>query len=549
MQPEDVIDRGPAATPRPGAGPGTVGPRLRQFWWLPALAVLLPLAFVLFTGHAWEDFFITLRSSRNLVEGNGLVFQPGERLHTFTSPLGVLIPAAGLWLADGSAEGALWFLRVVGFCALAAGLVLLWRRLLTLGIGALGRFVCCGLILADAKLTDFAINGMETALLVFFALWFWSELAAPAGPRLRTLGLAAAGLMWTRPDAFILGCAIALPHLLLRARDGSEPAIAWARLVRAALLAAALYLPWFLWAWWYYGSPVPHTIIAKAAFTPPVSWRDLLLLPFQTLTGQSMLVDLFLPTYWVFGGWPPLLVRLAQVLTAVVAFAWLVPGWAIAGRRASLALFIGMFYLCAIILFPWYLPPWSVLAAIVLGLALDAPAGRWPRLRPALRILGAVIVGVQVGIWLATAWQMRIQQEAVETGVRRQIGELLAREARPHDTVFMEPLGYIGYFSRMKTLDFPGLSSPEVVAAVRRGATSYSALITELKPDWVVLRPVEAQRADILRHRVLDDYILIKSWDARPRLNAVAYLPGRPWNEFEASFQLYRRRAPAEAAP
>src|SRR5690349_11265175 len=58
-------------------------PRVK--WLVVLLAFLLPLAFAGFTGHAWEDYFITLRSSRNLVEGHGLVFNPGERVHTFTS--------------------------------------------------------------------------------------------------------------------------------------------------------------------------------------------------------------------------------------------------------------------------------------------------------------------------------------------------------------------------------------------------------------------------------------------------------------------------------
>ena len=518
-----------------------MGPR-RNEWWLAGLACALPLFFAAFTQHAWEDFFITLRSSRNLVEGNGLVFQPGERLHTFTSPLGVLVPALGLWISGGSATGALWFLRLVSAVMLAAGMILLWRRTASLGLGSLGRFVVFGLILADAKMTDFSINGMETALLVFFGIWLWTELAAPAGPRALPLGLAAAGLMWTRPDALILGVCMGLPFLLLRPKNAVTPGIKWPVLGRALLIGAALYLPWFVWAWSYYGTPVPHTIIAKAAYTPPVGARDYLLLPLQTLLGRSMLVDLFLPSYWVFGGWPRFLVVLAQILTAVVAFAWMIPGWALAGRRASLAVFLGMFYLCSIILFPWYVPPWSLLGAITLAFGAEALASRWPRALPAVRIACALVVVAQVGMWQATAWQMRVQQAVVETGMRRQIGEWLERNARPGETVFLEPLGYIGYYSRLKTLDFPGLSSAEVVAAVRSGAKSYAALIEKLQPDWVVLRPVEAAREDFKRRPVLNDYELVKSWDVLPQLEAVTYLPGRPWNEFEARFLLYRRK-------
>lgn len=54
----------------------------------------LCLGWAAVTSHVWEDFWITFRSSKNLAAGHGLVFNPGDRLHTFTSPLGVLLPAA-----------------------------------------------------------------------------------------------------------------------------------------------------------------------------------------------------------------------------------------------------------------------------------------------------------------------------------------------------------------------------------------------------------------------------------------------------------------------
>jgi hypothetical protein len=42
-----------------------------------------------------DDDFIVYRYARNLVEGHGLVFQPGERIEGYSAPLWVLIEAAG----------------------------------------------------------------------------------------------------------------------------------------------------------------------------------------------------------------------------------------------------------------------------------------------------------------------------------------------------------------------------------------------------------------------------------------------------------------------
>ena len=48
----------------------------RAFWSIVTTAFVLPLAFAWITGHVWEDYYITLRSSRNLVEGHGQIDLP-----------------------------------------------------------------------------------------------------------------------------------------------------------------------------------------------------------------------------------------------------------------------------------------------------------------------------------------------------------------------------------------------------------------------------------------------------------------------------------------
>src|SRR5437868_3644445 len=77
-------------------------------------AALVPLAYAWYTNHIWEDFFITFRHSQNLCEGHGLVYQPGERVHGFTSPLGTLVPAfCHTFTGQVSYLRALWLFRVL----------------------------------------------------------------------------------------------------------------------------------------------------------------------------------------------------------------------------------------------------------------------------------------------------------------------------------------------------------------------------------------------------------------------------------------------------
>ena len=67
----------------------------RSPWFLASLglAAAIPIFFALYTRLAWEDFFITYRYSENLARGHGLVYNSGERVYGFTSPLNTLLPA------------------------------------------------------------------------------------------------------------------------------------------------------------------------------------------------------------------------------------------------------------------------------------------------------------------------------------------------------------------------------------------------------------------------------------------------------------------------
>lgn len=94
---------------------------------LGALVFLVAMIFAVVTGHGWEDYWITFRASKNLALGQGLVFTPGERLHTFTSPLGVLLPAALSWLTGNHSDALVfWLFRLLSATALAAGMGLLY---------------------------------------------------------------------------------------------------------------------------------------------------------------------------------------------------------------------------------------------------------------------------------------------------------------------------------------------------------------------------------------------------------------------------------------
>src|SRR3954468_23010485 len=101
----------------------------RLAWVAAAVTAIVALLFALVTRHAWEDYYITFRASLNLATGHGLVYQPGERVHSFTSPIGTLLPA--LFAVGGGehvADRALWCFRLLSAAMLAGAIGMAARR-------------------------------------------------------------------------------------------------------------------------------------------------------------------------------------------------------------------------------------------------------------------------------------------------------------------------------------------------------------------------------------------------------------------------------------
>ena len=150
-------------------------------------------------------------------------------------------------------------------------------------------------------------------------------------------------------------------------------------------------------------------------------------------------------------------------------------------------------------------------------------------------------------ITVLAAQQLELQQTIIEHGQRREIGRWLRSHSTPADTVFLEPLGYIGFYSNLKMLDYPGLSSPEVVAARRRASARdypgcWPALIIDLSPTWLVLRSYEAEAINQHTPELLRTvYSLAQTFDVRDQVNAIERIQGRGYLLNDAHFEVYRR--------
>jgi hypothetical protein len=376
-----------------------------------ALAAAVCLAYALQTQHVWEDYFITFRHSRNLAEGNGLVYHVGERVHGFTSPLGTLLPALFHRLA-GNPESfwpALWAFRIASIICFSAAAALLVKTVwLVDPTAVLARRLAGLFFILEAKGVAFTVNGQETGFLLFFLILTLYLQQSGFSRHVVLGGLAWAGLQWTRPDGCVIALASAIVALILPSRETRRQLLP--ALVMMGIVAFLAYLPWLAGAWWYYGTPVPHTIVAKAGLAIPPWQIDRLAYVFQYRTGGALdpalaLIDslppeigqpirkTFLavvvigdrmreragaaiePIYTAFGGWSGWIARPARAAGILGLLWWLVPVRTPLGRLSRTASLLFVFlvcYLSAVQLFPWYLPPAAtyLLLALATGLCV-----------------------------------------------------------------------------------------------------------------------------------------------------------------------------------
>ncbi len=240
-------------------------PRRGPVW---ILALLLGL---LAWTHRWvcDDGFIDFHIADNLLSGLGPVFNPGERVEAYTSPLWLaLLSLVGLVFKPFSPGGLPpfeWIAVALGIASSVAAFAVasFGSERLVRGGGGAGLSIPVGalLVLAVVPFWDYGTSGLEASLaLLWLALAFAGIVRArdKQGARLEILTSFWLGLgPLVRPDLGIFTLAFGVV-LLAYARGLGR---------RALLLTTALLLPlaYQVFRTGYFASLVPNTALAKEA--------------------------------------------------------------------------------------------------------------------------------------------------------------------------------------------------------------------------------------------------------------------------------------------
>jgi 4-amino-4-deoxy-L-arabinose transferase-like glycosyltransferase len=426
-----------------------------------------------------DDAFITFRYSRNIVEGQGFLYNPGQpaTLGT-TTPLFTLL-MAGMSLVTGGQDFP-WYALTVS--ALADGITVMLLYLLARRFTRhdFASIIPAALYAIAPMSVTFAVGGMETSVNILWMLAATATYGLSSGQSSRRAAILVgvfAGLGFlTRVDSAIWIGLLFVHQLVERVWQGQPQQTPWLqRLPWATWIAfGVVTLPWLLFSLLYFGAAIPNTLSAKtvAYLIEPGSALVRLIQAYSTVFFEDQLFSV--------GSGIIALTSLLYLLLSLLAITrsarlmprllpFLVYPW----------VYITVFSIANPLIFRWYMAPF--VPALILGLFIGVWAiitGRKNRVLELKRVRWGVPVlaiftlfwGISsLNAWTLTpdhgnnrpapdmAWhQIELLYQDVGTELREVEG------VQPTTVVASGDIGAIGYFSRAIILDTVGLVTPSV---------------------------------------------------------------------------------------
>ena len=440
------------------------------------VALILRSAWKLYTHFTYEDAFITFRFARNLANGLGFVYNAHEHIYGTTTPFFAIVLA--LWIKVfpnliilGSS--------LLGILSGLVSILLVWKLLGNLQINRTASIVTIGVLALSDKLWIHDMGGMETALVICAMMASYFMLVRDKST---WAGIFAGTLLWIRIDGIFWLCILVLAAWYIRRQ------FPWKFILPASLV----YLPWLVFASLYFGSPIPYTISAK--------W-----VAYYTIGLQPVLTHLQTLLLWLtpfsLPNLSPHEISFAATITIIISFlgtlAYRKHKWLIILPVFCLEEMARLVVLGETFDARYFVPLFWVLM-ILFGLGVQTVwvyLSHHFKLKPYIGY-ATMVIYICISLWFSfqMAQLFKDTQYFLNDASLKQLGIWLEKNTPTSSTVFLEPLGYIGFYAERPMIDQVGLVSPQVVALHKQGDSLF-AMISTLDPDYAVLHCDDALQA------------------------------------------------------
>lgn len=484
--------------------------------WTPLALALLLLGFTAWLGacmsgsereNVADDAYITFHYARNLCEGHGLRFNPGDAAPTPGCSTELHLFASAAAIAAGFdplvATRVLSLLSILGIGVLL-GLCAARVSGASLGHGLLVGAAAAWLLLLLPETVLHLSSGMETLLfsLLHACVLAWvagacAQARAPGVLRLALGALAFAGLVACRPEGWILAVLYALALVVARVpRAGLSASL---RDCRATLILVACVLAvYFGWRWSVFGSLLANPYYVKssnAIFGSAGAW-----LPGLADTLRFVLLRA-LPALF-------LVATLAQVLK-LEARIWVPAAALLAPSLCVLLLYTRVIHEMSggfRYEYPMLVPTLAAAVAGVVALSLRSRRVFGSVLATAVVVVPALAAPVRPRVWdyaqharsAALGW---LNPRPPDNAMARAGLDLAQTGLAGKGTLLLSAAGQIPWYSRLRSIDWVGLNDTRLSGREALTIEQVWSYIGERNPDVVqTILPPAAQLEQGFEH-------------------------------------------------
>ena len=413
-----------------------LGKDIRNYFWTFAAGVILLTLQIPLFDYIVDDAFIHLTFARNLAQGNGFAFNPGEPTYGSTAPLWTMILALFSKLFTPGFGMAKVLSIIFGLLTIPA------FRLLAGNIGLNRKSADIATIIwaVNVWLVRWTASGMEATLATLLLLISINALVRSRDSAGIWIGLT----ILCRPEAAVMAVIFALDRWY---------SAGFRRALKLCGLVIAVNLPWLIYALISFGTIIPNTALVKGGFNLPV-FSDFMLGLKRTILiiGSSHGIEVLV----VLTGLLYLLIGRTKETNSANRTIALLSVWAV--FPAIIYLVQGVFISSRYLLLG--LPALTLLMFLILDnreRQKTLHIWRWGRyLILCLLVIQQLFLTYRVTLPHVKAFKPTI---AVLTGM----AERLRNDTPPGSSVAVGDVGVIGFYSDRYIVDLEGLVTAEMI--------------------------------------------------------------------------------------
>ena len=461
--------------------------KLNYFWLFIISEIVVAVIVRILTFKAYHGFFINdayifLRYAENMARGNGLIYNIGERVLGYSSPLYVILLAGFRYISMNLPAAMVTF--IFNLCLFIASSTLITTLILNRGIFGLifFTFYCFYFSYVDAS-----VNGMETILMLIVVILVLNALKKDN----IELALIFATISFIiRPEGTLCIVSIIIISLLFKKRLPSFKSIMFCTLIL---------LLWLIPTYLYFRSFLPQSLLAKSNLFTGQGWSGIHSGIFEK---AIMLMFGFSDnTYFSFVSYAKILLWTISCGFVVLFFI----GFFKSLKQSAVIIAAGIFFILLwffysvgspVRMFSWYTIIPSILfmmvvfngAEYLLSKKIPALLGRF--------CIAAVFVFCIISIVYGLPGRTRSLM--YEVNKDRRLISYLDKTAPGIKSIMISDIGYIGYWKPWRIIDGSGLVSPNVLNHRKGEVVTYlSDIFTNEKPDIIYFK-VEIMDSNII---------------------------------------------------